>query len=48
MVQTDLFYQESWEPLQFRGVQFYGAGKFIAIENGAPYGHGALICFTAE
>ena len=36
------------EALQLRDVQFCWAGNFIAVEDGAPYGHGTLLYFMAE
>jgi outer membrane protein assembly factor BamB len=48
LVQTDLIEQTSIEPLQLRDVQFCWAGNFIAVEDGAPFGHGALLYFIAQ
>ena len=48
LVQTDLFEQTSIEPLQLRDVQFCWAGNFIAVEDGAPFGHGTLLYFIAQ
>jgi outer membrane protein assembly factor BamB len=48
LVQTDPFEQASIEPLQLRIVQFCWAGNFIAVEDGAPFGHGTLLHFTAQ
>jgi len=48
LVQTDLIEQTSIEPLQLRDVQFCSAGNFIAVEDGAPFGHGALLYFIAQ
>jgi outer membrane protein assembly factor BamB len=48
LVQSDLIEQTSIEPLQLRDVQFCWAGNFIAVEDGAPFGHGALLYFIAQ
>lgn len=48
LVQSDLFEHTAMEPLQLRDVQFCWAGNFIAVEDGAPYGHGALLYFIAQ
>jgi outer membrane protein assembly factor BamB len=48
LVQSDLIEQTSIEPLQLRDVQFCWAGNFIAVEDGAPFGHGALVYFIAQ
>ena len=46
--QTDLFEHKPMEPLQLRDAQFCWAGNFIAVEDGAPYGHGTLLYFIAK
>jgi outer membrane protein assembly factor BamB len=48
LVQTDLFEQTPMEPLQLRNVQLCWAGNFIAVEDGAPFGHGMLLYFAAH
>lgn len=48
LVQTDLFEHTPLEPLQLRDAQFCWAGNFIAVEDGAPYGHGSLLYFLAK
>jgi hypothetical protein len=48
LVQTDLVGHKPMEPLQLRDVQFCWAGNFIAVEDGAPYGHGTLLYFIAQ
>jgi outer membrane protein assembly factor BamB len=48
LAQTDLIEQTPMEPLQLRDVQFCWAGNFIAVEDGAPFGHGALLYFIAQ
>jgi hypothetical protein len=48
LMQTDLIEQTSIEPLQLRDVQFCWAGNFIGVEDGAPFGHGALLYFIAQ
>lgn len=46
LVQTNLFDQTSEDPLQLRDLQFCWRGDFIAVEDGAPYGHGSLLYLT--
>jgi outer membrane protein assembly factor BamB len=48
LVQTNLFEQTPMEPLQLRNVQLCWAGNFIAVEDGAPFGHGTLLYFAAQ
>ena len=48
LVQKNLFDQSPMEPLQLKDVQFGWAGEFFAVEDGAPFGHGALLSFTAQ
>ena len=48
LTQTDLFEHKPMEPLQLREAQFCWAGNFIAVEDGAPYGHGMLLYFIAK
>ncbi|HWX53758.1 MAG TPA: hypothetical protein VN176_04115 [Verrucomicrobiae bacterium] len=48
MVQTDPFENGTVEPLQLREAQICQAGNFIAVEDGAPYGRGALLYFMAQ
>jgi outer membrane protein assembly factor BamB len=46
LVQTGLFERDKVEPLQLRELHFDGAGNSIAVEDGAPYGHGTLVYFN--
>ena len=46
--QTDLFENKPVEPLQLREAQFGWMGNFIAVEDGIPYGRGALVYFIAQ
>jgi outer membrane protein assembly factor BamB len=48
LVQNDLFEHTTLEPLQLREVRFCWAGSFIAVEDGAPYGHGTLVYFSPQ
>jgi hypothetical protein len=48
LVQSDPLDQKLMEPRQLRDVQFYGAEKFLGVEDGPPYGHGNLLCFAAK
>jgi len=48
LVQTDLFDGTPLDALQLRDAQFCWAGNYIAVEDGAPYGHGALLYFLAK
>jgi outer membrane protein assembly factor BamB len=48
LVQNDLFEHSTMEPLQLREARFCWAGNFIAVEDGAPYGRGALLYFIAQ
>jgi outer membrane protein assembly factor BamB len=47
LVQIDPLENKRVEPLQLRDAQSFGAG-FIAVEDGTPYGHGALLYFQAQ
>jgi hypothetical protein len=47
LVQIDPFENKRVETLQLRDAQSLGAG-FIAVEEGVPYGHGALLYFQAQ
>jgi hypothetical protein len=46
--QTDPFENKPVEPLQLRDDQFCWMGNFIAVEDGIPYGRGALLYFIAQ
>ena len=48
LVQTNVLDHTPAEPLQLRDVQLCWAGNFIAVEDGAPYGRGTLLYFTAQ
>ena len=48
LVQTDLFDGTPLDALQLRDAQFCWAGNYIAVEDGTPYGHGALLYFLAK
>lgn len=48
LVQTDPLEGKPLEPLPLRELQFCGAGNVIAVEDGAPHGHGTLVYFTAQ
>jgi outer membrane protein assembly factor BamB len=48
LVQKNLFDQSPMEPLQLKDVQLSWAGEFFAVEDGAPFGHGALLSFTVQ
>jgi hypothetical protein len=48
LVQRDLLEHTAMEPLQLREANFSWAGDFIGVEDGVPYGHGALVYFTAQ
>ena len=47
LVQTDLSDHTVAAPLLIRDVQLCWAGNFIAVEDGAPYGRGGLLYFSA-
>ncbi len=47
LVQIDPYENKRVETLQLRDAQSLGAG-FIAVEDGVPYGHGALLYFQAQ
>jgi hypothetical protein len=48
LVQTDPFNHTPLPPLSLREVQFTWLNGFIAVEDGAPYGKGALIYFKPQ
>jgi PQQ-like domain len=48
LVQTDPFENKPMEPLQLRDAQFCWMGNFIAVEDGVPYGRGALLYVMAQ
>lgn len=48
LVQTDPFENKPLDPLQLRDASLCWAGDFIAVEDSSPYGHGALLYFTAQ
>jgi hypothetical protein len=48
LVQKNLFDQSPMEPLQLEDVQLSWAGEFLAVEDGAPFGHGSLLSFTVQ
>jgi hypothetical protein len=48
LVQRDLLEHTAMAPLQLREANFTWAGEFIGVEDGVPYGHGALVSFMAQ
>jgi outer membrane protein assembly factor BamB len=48
LAQSNLFDHSPAAPLLLRDVQFCWAGDFIAVEDGAPNGRGALVFFVAQ
>jgi outer membrane protein assembly factor BamB len=48
LVQKNLFDQSPMESLQLEDVQLSWAGEFLAVEDGAPFGHGSLLSFTVQ
>lgn len=48
LAQSDPFDHSPAAPLLLRDVQFCWAGDFIAVEDGAPNGRGALVFFVAQ
>jgi len=48
LVQTDLFEHAPATPLQLRAIGLTWTGDFVAVEDGAPYGRGALIQLSSR
>jgi hypothetical protein len=48
LAQFDLFDNTPLPPLQFRTVQMYQPGFFLAVEDGAPDGRGSIVFFAAQ
>jgi len=48
LVQNDLVENTPMEPLQLRELRFGWEGNFIAVEDGPPYGRGALLSISAQ
>jgi hypothetical protein len=49
LVQKGLFEESALEPLPLKDVQLrWTGGNFIAVEDGAPLGHGAVLYFAGQ
>jgi hypothetical protein len=48
LAQSDLFDHSPAAPLLLRDAQLCWTGNFVAVEDGAPNGRGALVFFVVQ